>query len=112
MMRMNAQAVRPPPKNPMSAASKITKVVTDFFLPMAEGFMPAYTPLTPSPDAEEMHLLEQIWDLFPEAMGTREEFVGRLGALYDTGRQKLAGTKRERQEDKIAENPIELQPAL
>ena len=50
----------------MSAASKITKVVTDFFLPMAEGFVPAYTPLTQSPDAEEMLLLEKIWEMFPE----------------------------------------------
>ena len=87
-MRMNAQAVRAPPKNPMSAASKITKVVTDFFLPMAEGFVPAYTPLTQSPDADEMLLLEQIWELFPEAMRTREEFVDRMGALYDSGRMR------------------------
>jgi hypothetical protein len=92
---MNAQAVRAPPKNPMSAASKITKVVTDFFLPMADGFVPAYTPLTQSPDAEEMLLLEQIWDMFPEAMRTREDFVDRMGALYDTGRQQpRAGDKR------------------
>jgi hypothetical protein len=97
---MNAQAVRAPPKNPMSAASKITKVVTDFFLPMADGFVPAYTPLTQSPDAEEMLLLEQIWDMFPEAMRTREEFVDRMGALYDTGRQQpRAGDKRAMGED-------------
>jgi hypothetical protein len=98
-MRMNAQAVRAPPKNPMSAASKITKVVMDFFLPMAEGFMPAYTPLTSSPDAEEMLLLEQIWDLFPEAMRSREDFVDRLGALYDTGCQKLAGKRKQAEPD-------------
>jgi len=98
-MRMNAQAVRAPPKNPMSAASKITKVVTDFFLPMAEGFVPAYTPLTQSPDAEEMLLLEKIWEMFPEAMRTREEFVDRMGALYDSGRQKGAGEKRALNDD-------------
>ena len=87
-MRMNAQAVRAPPKNPISAASKITKVVTDFFLPMGDGFMPAYTPLTSSPDAEEMLLLERIWEMFPEAMRTRDDFVGRMGLLYDSGRQR------------------------
>ena len=100
---MNAQAVRAPPKNPMSAASKITKVVTDFFLPMAEGFVPAYTPLTQSPDAEEMLLLEKIWEMFPEAMRTREEFVDRMGALYDTGRHRAAavGDKRALEEDSV-----------
>jgi len=99
-MRMNAQAVRAPPKNPMSAASKITKVVTDFFLPMAEGFVPAYTPLTQSPDAEEILLLEKIWEMFPDAMRTREEFVDRMGALYDSGRQRagVLGEKRALEE--------------
>jgi hypothetical protein len=84
-MRMNAQAVRAPPKNPVSAASKITKVVTEFFLPMTDCFVPAYTPLTQSPDAEEMMLLERIWEMFPEAMRSREDFVDRMGMLYDTG---------------------------
>ncbi len=50
--------------------------------------MPAYTPLTSSPDAEEMLLLERIWEIFPEAMRTRDEFVGRMGMLYDSGRQR------------------------
>jgi hypothetical protein len=86
-MRMNAQAARGQPKNPMSAASKITRVVTDLFLPIADGFVPLYTPLTSSLDAEETLLLERIWDLFPDAMQTREDFVDRMGTLYDTGRQ-------------------------
>lgn len=62
---------------------------------MAEGFMPAYTPLTPSPDAEEMLLLERIWEMFPEAMQSREEFVDRMGALYDNGRRKDADGERD-----------------
>ena len=92
-MRMTTQAVRPPPKNPMSAASKITKVVTDLFLPLAEGFVPAYTPLTPTPDAEEALLLERIWELFPESMRSREDFVAKMGEIYDTG--QLCKRKRE-----------------
>lgn len=91
-MRMNAQSTRGQAKNPMSAASKITRVVTDLFLPITEGFVPGYTPLTTSPDAEEMLLLERIWDLFPGAMQTRAEFVDRMGELYDTKRQRRAPT--------------------
>jgi hypothetical protein len=45
-MRMNAQATRGQAKNPMSAASKVSRVVTDLFLPMAEGFVPALGPPT------------------------------------------------------------------
>jgi hypothetical protein len=85
-MRMNAQATRGQAKNPMSAASKVSRVVTDLFLPMAEGFVPAYTPLTSSLDTEEMLLLERVWDLFPDAMRTRAEFVDRMGELYDAKR--------------------------
>ena len=61
---MSAQVVRQPPKTPMSAASKITKVVNEFFLPLADGFVPTHTPLTSSPDAE-----------------------GTLGGLVATGRE-------------------------
>ncbi len=86
-MRMSTQPVRPPPKNPMSAASKITKVVNEFFLPLADGFVPEYTPLTSTPDDEEILLLERIWDAFPECMNTREKFVAKMGELYDNGRQ-------------------------
>jgi hypothetical protein len=81
---MSTQSVRPPPKNPKSAASKISKVVTEFFLPLADGFVPAYTPLTATPDAEESLLLERIWETFPESMRTRESFVARMGELYDS----------------------------
>ena len=101
-MRMNAQAARSHPKTPMSAASKITKVVTDLFLPMCEGFVPGYTPLTSSPDADEMLLLERIWDMFPEAMASRADFVDRMGQLYDTGRQgpgEAAQRKRPRDDE-------------
>ncbi len=94
-MRMSTQASRQPPKNPMSAASKITRVVTEFFLPLADGFVPAYTPLTATPDAEESLLLEQIWGMFPESMRTKEDFVARMGELYETGAQR-AGDKRGR----------------
>ena len=90
-MRMNAQAARSQTKNPMSAASKITRVVTDLFLPIAEGFVPAYTPLAANLDAEEMQLLERIWELFPDAMQTRAEFVDRMGTLYDEQGVKLQG---------------------
>jgi len=85
---MSTQASRAPPKNPMSAASKITKVVTEFFLPLGDGFVPEYTPLTASPDAEEALLLARIWEVFPDAMRTREEFVERMGELYDAGAQR------------------------
>lgn len=85
-MRMSTQTARPPPKNPMSAASKITKVVTDFFLPLADGFVPAYTPLTATPDDEETLLLERIWEMFPESMRTRADFVAKMGELYDGAR--------------------------
>ena len=96
-MRMNAQATRSHPKTPMSAASKVSKIVSDLFLPMCEGFVPGYTPLTSSPDAEEMLLLERIWDMFPEAMATKEDFVDRMGQLYDSGRQGGDGApKRKR----------------
>ena len=105
-MRMSAQTARSHPKTPMSAASKISKVVTDLFLPMGEGFVPAYTPLTSTPDAEEMLLLERIWDMFPEAMATREHFVDRMGQLYDCGRQ---GSKRPREhcdDEEEDESPV------
>jgi hypothetical protein len=85
-MRMSTQAVRQPPKNPMSAASKITKVVTEFFLPLADNFVPDYTPLTATPDAEENLLLEKIWEMFPECMRTRDAFVAKMGELYDSSR--------------------------
>jgi hypothetical protein len=93
---MNAQATRSHPKTPMSAASKVSKIVADLFLPMCEGFVPGYTPLTSSPDADEMLLLERIWDMFPEAMATREDFVDKMGQLYDSGRQTGEGRKRKR----------------
>ena len=92
-MRMSTQAVRSPPKNPMSAASKITKVVTEFFLPLADGFVPEYTPLTATPDDDEAILLEMIWEAFPECMRTKEEFVARMGELYDSGRQRDASSE-------------------
>ena len=92
-MRMNAQATRQSPKNPMSAASKITKVVSDFFLPMVDGFVPKYTPLTATPDAEEMLLLEKIWEMFPDSMHSKGEFVERMEALYDSKRQCLEDDK-------------------
>jgi hypothetical protein len=90
-MRMNAQAARVQTKNPMSAASKVTRVVTDLFLPMGEGFVPHYTPLTSTLDTEEMLLLERIREMFPEAMQSRAEFVDRMGKLYDTKKQRRAG---------------------
>lgn len=97
-MRMNAQATRGQAKSPMSAASKISRVVADLFLPIGEGFVPAYTPLTPNLDAEEMLLLERIWEMFPDAMQTRAEFVDRMGMLYDSGRQtQTERAKRPRQ---------------
>lgn len=106
-MRMSTQASRQPPKNPMSAASKITKVVTEFFLPLADGFVPSHTPLTATPDAEETILLEKIWETFPESMRTREEFVAKMGELYDSGRQApcqaAAGEKRKRGESPAAD---------
>jgi hypothetical protein len=34
-----------------------------------------------------MLLLERIWEMFPEDMATREDFVDRMGQLYDSGRQ-------------------------
>jgi hypothetical protein len=87
-MRMSTQAVRTITKNPMSAASKITKVVTDFFLPLADGFVPEYTPLTSTLDDDEALLLEKIWNTFPEIMGTKEDFVAKMGEIYDNGRQR------------------------
>ncbi len=92
-MRMQAQATRPPPKNPMSAAGKISRVVTDLFLPIAEGFVPAYTPLAAQPDAEETLLLERVWELFPDAMQSRELFVDRMCQLYEGA---VRGEKRPR----------------
>ena len=84
-MRTSAQAARPQPKNPVSAANKITRVVSDFFLPIAEGYVPEYTPLSTQPDAEETQLLDRIWELFPDAMRTRAEFVDCMCQLYDSG---------------------------
>ena len=83
-MRMSAQAARPQPKNPMSAANKITRVVSDFFLPIAEGYVPEYTPLSTQPDADETQLLERIWELFPDAMRSRDDFVDCMCQLYDS----------------------------
>ena len=94
-MRMSTQATPQPPKNPLSAASKITRVVTEFFLPLADGFVPAYTPLSATPDADEIQLLERIWEVFPESMRTREEFVARMEKLYDSGH--CAGRSQKRQ---------------
>lgn len=98
-MRMATQVTRQPPKNPMSAASKISKVVTEFFLPLADGFVPAYTPLTATPDEEENLLLERIWEMFPEAMRTREDFVAKMGELYDSADAERA-TKRLKNEQR------------
>lgn len=99
MMRMATQASRSQPKNPMSAANKISKVVTEFFLPLADSFMPSYTPLTSTPDAEETLLLEKISELFPDAMGTRDHFVHKMGEIYDHCRLTV-GEKRARQDEK------------
>jgi len=98
VMRMNSQASRPPPKNPMSAASKICRVVADLFLPMAEGYVPEYTPLAPRPEEDEAQLLERAWELFPDAMRTREGFLEQMGLLYDgdaRARQGLRGAREE-----------------
>jgi len=86
----------------MSAASKITKVVTDFFLPLADGFVPEYTPLSSTPDDEEALLLEKISDTFPECMGTREDFVAKMGEIYDTGRQLRAEAGRNKKRARIS----------
>lgn len=94
-MRMSAQAARPPPKSPMSAASKISHLVTDLFLPIADGYVPAHTPLTAASGEEELLLLERIRELFPAAMGSRDEFVESMCQLYDGGRQGSAKRARE-----------------
>jgi len=97
---MSSQSVKPSQKNLMSAASKITKVVNDFFLPLTEGYFPTYTPLTPTPDAEETLILERIWETFPESMRTREQFVAKMGEMYDNNRQPTephTGEKRKRE---------------
>lgn len=94
-MRMSTQAARPPQKNLMSAASKISKVVNDFFLPLADGYFPSYTPLTSTPDDEENLILERIWETFPEDMRSREAFVARMGDMYDSSVQgKVAGKRK------------------
>jgi len=99
VMRMNSQAARPPPKNPMSAASKVCRVVTDLFLPMAEGFVPEYTPLAPQAEEDEAQLLERARELFPDALRTREAFLEQMAALYDGGAaragQGLGGAREE-----------------
>lgn len=95
---MQSQAARVPPKNPMSAASKIVRVVSDLFLPMVEGFVPEYTPLAPQPEDDEAQLLERAWELFPAAMRTREGFLEQMGLLYDgaaRARQGLLGVREE-----------------
>lgn len=38
---------------PLSAANKVTNVVFEFFLPIADTYFPRYTPFTVSPDVEE-----------------------------------------------------------
>ena len=90
------------PKNPMSAAYKVTRVVTEFFLPLTEGFVPRYTPLTPTPDADELQLLERIWELFPESIKSRETFVAKMGELYDSLRappgEEEPSAKRQKSE--------------
>lgn len=96
-MRVSTQVARPPQKSPMSAASKITKIVTDFFLPLADHFVPAYTPLTPSPDAEECLLLERIWEMFPESMRTRDDFVAKMGEIYDCNQLEGGDTRVQRE---------------
>lgn len=94
-MRVSTQVARPPQKSPMSAASKITKIVTDFFLPLGDHFVPAYTPLTASPDTEECLLLERIWEMFPESMRTREDFVHKMGEIYDCNQLESEPGKRK-----------------
>lgn len=98
-MRMATQASRPQSKNPMSAANKITKVVTEFFLPLADSYIPSYTPLTATPDAEETLLLEKICEMFPEAMATRDHFVHKMGEIYDHCRLTVAAGEKRARED-------------
>lgn len=108
-MRMASAAPRLQPKNPMSAASKITRIVSDFFLPLADGYIPPYTPLTATPDAEETLLLERIWELFPESMKSRDDFVARMGELYDT-RHDLAAEPSAEEEQAPAPDEPEQRP--
>ena len=110
-MRMASAAPRLQPKNPMSAASKITRIVTDFFLPLADGYIPPYTPLTATPDAEETLLLEKIWELFPESMKSRDDFVARMGELYDTRHDLAAEPQAEQEQARAPDEPEPHQPS-
>lgn len=88
-MRMAAQSTKPQPKQIVSAASKISRVVTDFFLPLADDYIPAYTPFTATPDVEETLILERLWEVFPDCMKSRETFVAKMGELYDNSKHNL-----------------------
>lgn len=110
-MRMASAAPRLQPKNPMSAASKITRIVTDFFLPLADGYIPPYTPLTATPDAEETLLLEKIWELFPESMKSRDDFVAKMGELYDSRHDQAAEPQAEEDQGGAPDEPEPRQPS-
>ena len=49
------------------------------------NFIPMYTPLTCESGADEIVILNQICEIFPDAMLNREVFVAKMGEIYDRG---------------------------
>lgn len=81
-MRMKRTLTEPTPA-PVNAAQKISKVIVDFFLPMATVTMPGLTSFAATSDAEEIWALEQLVQLFPEDRRHKSAILQQVDTLCD-----------------------------
>lgn len=91
VLRMSTPASKKP-KTVTSAASKVSRVVCDFFLPLGDCTFPEFTSFSPTGDTEEAWTFDRLLDLFPEDVKTKEDVVNRVVSLYDQSMKTRAFT--------------------
>lgn len=66
-----------------TAASKIVRMVTQFFLPMQTSPVPSHTSFMSPCEAEEEWAFEQLVQLFPEDTRSKDQILVRVEQLCD-----------------------------
>ena len=66
-----------------TAASKIVRLVSQFFLSVGSAPVPTHTSFTSPCEAEEIWAFEQLVQLFPDDSRTKDDIMARVETLCD-----------------------------